>query len=742
MKLICVITMLVVLSPSVHAQSRTARRSAPRAPVNANQLSVNRTAGQSLPLHRVILYSNGVAYFERRGTVTGHAEVNLPFKESQVNDVLKSMVVLDLGKGRIGAVSYNSSAPPAARLAEIPFSIEAGTDNDNAGGLAAVLKQLQGARASVTTARGAVTGAILTVEEKKFQIDANKPPVITHSLVISSDTGELSSFDLAEVRSVRLLDEGARHDVNEFANASALARRRDAKTITVTSDGEGSREMVVSYTVASPIWKTTYRVVMDSTGKPFFQGWAIVDNVSDEDWSAVSLSLVSGTPVSFIQPIQQPMYRYRPVIAIPSDLRLNPQVYEASEGVPGGAQLGAVGGMAETVTVTAGSSERKKSINQLPLNGRNFSQSLNMRPGVTEKYFVGTTPAPSSEIGVAITGEESGVEAAATGAEVGDLFEYRIDQPITVRRDSSALIPILQTRMEGERVSIYNESVRRDRPMGGMRLKNTSALTLEGGSLTVIDGDAYAGEALLDRLKPGEERFISFALDLGTLVTARSKADREPAFQVRVINGVFEAHYHQTDKKTYTITNQTDRPRTLYIEHQIRTGWTLSSDSPKPASKTASFYRFRVDLEPRKAVELLITEHRELMDNYEVSNLTPSQLELFVSRRYIDESTRVVLDKIIGIKSQIAAVDARLAGLDRETAEIASDQARLRENIKVLSEKAEARQLVARYVAKAGEQETRLEQIISERKSGASERARLQTDLDSAIRALALDRKL
>lgn len=721
MKIMCVITMLVVLSPAAQSQSRTARRSAPRSPVNANQLSVNRAAGQSLPLHRVILYSNGVAYFERRGTVSGHAEVNLPFKESQVNDVLKSMVVLDLGKGRIGAVSYNSSAPPSARLAEIPFSIEAGTDNDSAGGLAAVLKQLQGARATVTTARGAVTGAILTVEEKKFQIDANKPPAITHSLVISSDTGELSSFDLAEVRSVRLLDEGARHDVKEFANASALARRRDAKTITVTSDGEGSREMVVSYTVASPIWKTTYRVVMDAAGKPFFQGWAIVDNVSDEDWSAVSLSLVSGTPVSFIQPIQQPMYRYRPVIAIPSDLRLNPQVYEASEGE---AQIDAVGGVADA--------ERKQSIDQLPLQGRRFSRPPNRKPSAP----------PSPEIGVAIAGEDSGVEAAATGAEVGDLFEYRIDQPITVRRDSSALIPILQTRMEGERVSIYNESVRRDRPMGGMRLKNTSALTLEGGSLTVIDGDAYAGEALLDRLKPGEERFISFALDLGTLVTARSNADREPAFQVRVINGVFEAHYYQTDKKTYTITNQTDKPRTLYIEHPIRTGWTLSSDSPKPVSKTASFYRFRVDLEPRKAIELPITENRELVDNYAVSNLTPSQLELFVSRRYIDEATRVALDKIIGIKSQIAAVDARLAGLDRETAEIASDQARLRENIKVLNEKAEARQLVARYVAKAGEQETRLEQIISERKSAASERARLQTDLDTAIRALALDRKL
>ena len=296
--------------------------------------------------------------------------------------------------------------------------------------------------------------------------------------------------------------------------------------------------------------------------------------------------------------------------------------------------------------------------------------------------------------------------------------------------------------MEGERFSIYNESVRRDRPMGGMRLKNTSSLTLEGGSLTVIDGDAYAGEALMDRLKPGEERFISFALDLGTLVTARSKGDRDPAFLIRVVNGVFQAHYHQTEKKTYTITNQTDRPRAVYVEHQIRNGWELASDAPKPVSKTASFYRFRVELEPRKTAELVVTEHRALMENYDVSNLTPSQVELFVSRRYIDEATRAALDKIIAIKGQIAAVDLRLAASDRETAEIAADQSRLRENIKVLSEKTEARQLVARYVSKANEQETRLEQIISERKAAAAERARLQSDLDSAIRALAVDRKL
>src|SRR5438067_507 len=583
MKRTLLLILVSLLSVNSLAQTRKSTRAA-----TAPSLSTAPSA-QTLPIRRVILYSNGVAYIERRGTVTGHAEIDLSFKQSQVDDVLKSMVVLDLGQGRIGAVSYNSSAPPAARLADIPFSVEPGTQNENQGGLAGVLTQLQGAHVIVATASRTAAGSILTVEERKSQIDANKPPAITHALVIASEGGELMSFDLAEVRSVKLLDEGARHDVSEFANATASARRRDAKTIVVTSDGAGSREMLVSYTVAAPIWKTTYRVVLDSQGKPFFQGWAIVDNVSDEDWTSVSLALVSGSPVSFIQPIQKPFYRYRPIVPMPDDLKLEPQSYESSEGGNGGAGGAAAKDGNETVNVTSAPASRpaqsQRQLYQLPMNGRRTNNFANLTPGSSIGFSGGATT-----LSDAITRPDSGVEAAATGSEVGDLFEYRIDQPVTVPRDRSALIPILQTRMDGERVSIYNEANRRDRPMGGMLLKNTSALTLEDGALTVIDGDAYAGEALLERLKPAEQRLISFALDLGTLVNVRVKEDRAPTFLVRVVNGVFQAHYHQTNQKTYTFTNQTDKPRVIYVEHPVRDGWVLSDDTQKPDGKTARYY--------------------------------------------------------------------------------------------------------------------------------------------------------
>ena len=811
---------VVVCSLSLNVFAQTRRRMPVARPASTTQPQAIRSNAQTLPIRRVILYSNGVAYIERRGAVTGHAEIDLSFKQSQVDDVLKSMVVLDLGQGRIGAVSYNSSAPPSARMADIPFSIEAGTASGNNGGLAGVLSQLQGARVVVAVANRTVTGSILTIEERKSQLDANKPAQTLHALVIASEGGELMSFDLAEVRSIKLIDEGTRRDVSEFANATASARRRDAKTIVVTSDGAGSREMLVSYTIAAPIWKTTYRVVLDSTGKPFFQGWAIVDNVSDEDWNNISLSLVSGSPVSFIQPIQKPFYRYRPVIGMPEDLKLSPQTYEDNEGSAAGTVSGRVtdangatvasaaviitntatnqsfststssdgmfqsqilapgnyrvtinargfkrhvitdvavsgnspayanatlevGNVSETVTITSSADQfsnapTQRRVGQLPLASRTV-QGLSLISGLGSGNNM---TIDGTKLSDAITRPDSGVETAATGSEVGDLFEYRIEQPVTVPRDRSALIPILQTRMEGERVSIYNEGNRRDRAMGGMLLKNTSSLTLEGGAMTVIDGDAYAGEALMERLKPGEERLISFALDLGTLVNASIKADRAPAFMVRAINGVFQAHYYETSKKVYTLTNQTDKPRVVFIEHALRQDWTLTDDTARPDAKTARYYRFRVPLGPHQKVELPVTEHRALMDSYALMDFSRPDLELFIARNYIDAATRTTLEKILDVKSRMTMTDSRIEAIEKEVVEIGADQGRLRDNIKALTATAEARQLITRYVSKADTQETRLEQLNKEKKTLNDERASLQNELEAMIRGLAVDRKL
>jgi len=818
MKCALLLTLISLSVFNMQAQTRHTRTAHPRLATTRNLDQTNKAAtptselgspNASLPIRKVILYSNGVAYIERRGIVTGHAEVSLSFKQSQVDDVLKSMLVLDLGKGsakgRIGAVSYNSSAPASARLAEIPFAISASSDGQNsAGGLAGVLSQLQGARVIVTTSNRTVSGSIITIEARQSQIDANHPAVTTHRLVIASNDGQLNGFNLEDVRSIQLVDEGTRRDLSEFAHAAASARRRDAKTIIVTSDGVGQREMIVSYTIAAPIWKTTYRLVLDDSGQPFFQGWAIVDNVSEEDWKGIELSLVSGTPISFIQPIQNPVYRYRPVVPFQLDLNLKPQVYEPGDPKNSGS-VGSISGRITdpagaavadvtviiTNTITNQSVEVETDsnghyevsallsghytlsanspgfqgyvvhdINILP--GLSSRLDLNLRPGGVEEsvtvtgagetnYSVGgfTVKAlePRPALNLLIAGHQSGVEAETTGSEVGDLFEYRIDQPVTVLRDRSALIPILQTRMTGERVSIFRNAssdTASMRPRGGLLLKNTSQLTLEDGSLTVLDGNSYAGEALLERLKPGEERLVSFAVDLGTLISVETLLSGEPTYQVKAVRGVIEAHRYTTQVKRYTLVNQTNHPRVVFVEHPIGEDgyWKLAEDTPKPEVKTAKYYRFRVSLQPHQKLEFPVKERKDLVESYELRSFGRKELELFITQKYIDESSRLALEKVIELKDRVSATDARLQQINKEATEIAADQLRLRENIKALTSTAEAKQLIARYVSKANDQETRLEEIEKERRAVIDERARLQAELDSAIRGFALDRKI
>jgi hypothetical protein len=257
----------------------------------------------------------------------------------------------------------------------------------------------------------------------------------------------------------------------------------------------------------------------------------------------------------------------------------------------------------------------------------------------------------------------------------------------------------------------------------------------------VIDGDAYAGEALMERLKPQEERLISFALDLGTLVNVSSDEDRQPTYMLKVHNGVAAAYYYNLRKKIYTIVNQTDRPRTIVIEHPIST-WALTEDTAKPTLRTGKHYRFRLTIGPHEKLEFPVTEREENYDAFQLSEFTRTQLDLFIASRYIDEPTRQALEKLIDLKVQIARIELQLEEKNRQATTITQDQARLRENIRTLNSTAEARQLITRYVAKANEQETTLEGIEKDRQRLNDERQRLQNDLGTMIRGLSFDRKV
>ena len=739
------------------------------------------------PLRRVTLYKHGVGYFERRGKVNGDEQVALSFDAAQMNDVLKSLVVLDLSKGKIGAVTFDSTKPLDKRLEDFGVRLD-GTDTV---GLTALLGQLKGTRVEVKATTASVTGAIVGLERHARVQGAERNEML--ELVLVSEGGELRSIPLDQIRGIKLLDARLREDLDRYLAVLQSTIRKNARRLTINATGQGERDLFLSYIVEAPVWKTTYRVVLDHQRKPLLQGWAVVDNTQDEDWTNVSLSLVAGMPVSFIQDLQQPIYKRRPVIGLPDDYSLMPQMHEASRGeLPensiskdGASSLegtvvdstGAViPGAAVSVTdeqtgrkITAVTDQSGRYVARgLPIGtyqvrvastGFNATVISGVRI-VTDRKVLGhielRVAAASEMVSVdakslppappatpAISQAMADLEAEVNTQEIGELFEYRIDHPVTIKRHSSAMIPIVQSAIEGESVSLYNARSHKQNPMSALYLSNTTGLTLESGPITVIENDTYAGEALTGRIKPGEKRFITYAVDLGCRVSTKEEEQNQSAFLTEIINGEFRVHYKQTKTMTYTLTNVTDRVKTVYIEHPVEKDeeWKLVN-TPKPVESTENFQRFKVTVAPRSTAQLKVNEELPDTTTYQLSNLTSTNITLFVKSRYLSPQMKQSLDGILELKSQIAALDQQLRAKQQEINTVVKDQERMRENLRALGKSDEEKQLLARYVAKISQGEDRLEKLRGEEKELIEQRAALQRQLDETLRKLAQEHRL
>ncbi|MGH9856044.1 MAG: carboxypeptidase regulatory-like domain-containing protein, partial [Blastocatellia bacterium] len=293
-----------------------------------SSLALAQSENNPPPLRRVTLYKHGVGYFERQGKVNGDQQVTFLFDAAQMNDVLKSLVALDLGKGadkgKISAVTFDSIKPVDKRLEEFGISL----DSTNATGLTSLLGQLKGARVEVRAGPNPAAGIVVGIEKRARTQGAEK--IETQELVLVSDGGELRSIALDQIRGVKLLDAKLREDLEQYLSILQSTIHKNLRKLTISTTGQGERDLFLSYVVEAPVWKTTYRVVLDAKSKPFLQGWALVDNVQDEDWKDVTLSLVSGAPISFIQDLQQPRYKHRPTVGMPEDISVAPQIPQAA----------------------------------------------------------------------------------------------------------------------------------------------------------------------------------------------------------------------------------------------------------------------------------------------------------------------------------------------------------------------------------------------------------------------------
>jgi hypothetical protein len=791
----CIRAFLLITSLALgfaHAQKPAVSKPAVNSPAAATQ------PDNRLPVQRVVLYKNGVGYFEHSTRVRGKQELNIDFTTSQLNDVLKSLTVVDLGEGRISSVRYNSIAPLAERLKalRLPFGEQIARDD--------FLVALRGARVEVHSGSVTATGKLLSVDKAKKQT-AKGDVVESTEFSIITDGGEMRNFDLGPGTSVRLADHDLNDEVGRYLSLISSSRSRDLRRMTISASGTGEREVFVSYVSEVPVWKSTYRIILPekAAAKPRLQGWAIVDNTIGEDWKDVHLTLVAGAPQSFIQEISQPFYTRRPVVPLPESVQLTPQSHEATlqeENAPppsapaaeygagsGGGMGGGVfraggngnlsgivrdptgavvsgtrvtvsndSGFSQTVTtdssgrytfhnVPAGTAKVQFNSPGFKTNQTNAFINANSRNQVDSELRIGTASemveVSAQAVGMATTPSMLNAALArqnsdAQGKEVGDFFQYDLGEKISLAKNQSALVPILNAPVEADKVTVWNED------SGALRalwLNNTSGQTLDSGTFNIIDSGTFAGEGVVATVHPGERRLLSYAADTAVQVKSQAESDQRPYTHVKIAKGLMVLTREQRQSTKYAIHNADASPRDVVIEHPAEGDWKLIKDGPKPEESSASFHRFRVKVEAGKTETISVDEFRPEEAQYVLTNLNSDTVAILVDQKRVTPEMQQAFERILAQKRKISDLNQQITQRDQEVTEITKDQSRLRENMKALKGSAEEKALIQRYTNQLNSQEDRFASLRKETADLKAQRDQAEQELERMVLKINLD---
>lgn len=632
---------------------------------------------------RVILFSSGVGYFEHEGMVKGNSSVELRFKTEQINDILKSLVLEDLDGGKAGVVVYPSQDPVAKTLRSFQVDISKNPS------LAALLNQIRGVKIKVTVHGEEIRGSILGVEAKQKAVGEKEKVIDVWVLNIIS-AANIRSVLLDDVQRLELEDPQLQEELNKALTIVAMERDKGKKPVTMNFAGQGERRVRFGYVVETPVWKTSYRLILSdaSKNKSNLQGWAIVENQTENDWNNIELSLISGRPISFIYNLYSPLYIPRLLVQPELYTSLRPQTYEPGIGLPREEEL-------EEFAVPD-----EYSLAEGKLTARMMEKEKRYAPAATMSGLAAKPPAkkPMDPI--------HSIASIADTGEIGELFQYTVGN-VSLPRQQSAMIPIIASDIQAERVSIYNQGVLSKYPLSGVQVVNNTGKHLLQGPLTIYDDNTYAGDAKIDDIPPGQERLISYAIDMKVHVDA-SKTKQEDTIQTgKIVKGILQLSRKNLFTQEYVIENKGDKDKVVIIEHPFRQGWKLS-DSPKPIETTDRLYRFKDSVGPGKTAKIIINEEMVQSDTIAILPADYGQLEFYSRSGKIPQKVRDALLKAMEFKKAMVDTQRKISDKQKEVSEITQEQQRIRENMKTVNQTS---QYYSRLLTKLNEQETKIEKL-------------------------------
>jgi len=669
---------------------------------------------KDLPVHKVVLYKNGVGYFEHAGTVSGNQKVTIDFTSPQLNDVLQSLTVLDGGGGRIGGVNYNSTTPLAEQLKSLSLGM---TDDPTSTEL---FQALRGQRVEVTGGPGGViAGRLMSIESRSEKSATGDNTTEKFYLTVVAASGAVRVIELTPALSVRPLDASLQGQIDRYLQLLSSTHSNGLRHLTMDAVGQGQRDLRVSYISEVPVWKSTYRLVFPRTpnGSATMQGWAVVDNTVGADWDNVQLSLVAGAPQSFIQPLSQPLYVRRPEIPIATTEQTAPQTHEAGEGEDGASQA------------------HSEMMNNELITPKRIPRSIKM---TAEKQV---PPAPFS-YGVAGMEGLGGVDRVSDALQQGDVstnafddfFEYTLTQPVTIHKNESAMVPILQQDLPAEHVTLW--SAKEKSPLLAVWLENKSNLTLDAGSFSIFESGEFAGEGLLDPIHPGEKRLLSYAADQAVRVHQGGFASTRKLHHIAIHEGVLVQSTSEVIESTYTVTNAASEACTVILEHSRKANATLDSE-PKPAETTATAYRFRLAVPPHQSVDLHVGERSAGQERITLNPNDDRTAFLIGVTRYSPELAEK-LKPVIAAEVALSDLNRKINEIQVREKALSDDEARDRDNLTALK----GNDAGKRFVEELNRAEDELQTAHKEQAGLEKDRDAARAKLESLIGQLAFDSDL
>lgn len=656
---------------------------------------------------KIVLFKHGIGFYVLRSQVTGNAKVILQFKDKEMDDILKSLFVTDLSQtgSYISSISYDASEDLDHVLKNV--SIRLPTTHTL---LEDFLADLKGARTDIQLSTRQVEATIVGleyVEEIRDTLRERVPQLV----VLDHASGSIQQIPFADIKSLALTSRDLREDLQFFLETIISRKQEDAKNIAIhcaaadagntSTTTSTPREIYLSYIQEAPVWKTSYRLILpgdqataDSVipkGKGFLSGWGLVENQTPNDWIDVDLTLVAGMPVTFRYPIYKPQFIQRKVVPLPTKSSVGPHaiedVVEPMEskpigGAPGGSMRGFDGLMAATPAPTSSATT----------GGKFEETAARMKQALQKSIAISTK-------------------------DMGELFEYHIAKPVSIARNQSALVPIVSADVEAKKVLLYDRDIHPLNPMACCEVTNTSPNTLESGPITLFIEDALAGEAMLPFLVKDDTRLLNYALEQAVVVHMELKVKHQVLHGVR-FSGSYVYEYHYEDRlHIYKIRNKATSAKQLYLDHP-KVQYYKILNAPGDPKDTPSKWRFTVDLEPKSAVKYAITTRREISQSASLwhvdDEFLKEKLDLYVKNEFIDARTQEGLEQIAALNAKKTRLEETRKKLEAERGQLDKDQARLRENLKVLGTGGLETQLKERFVGKLTTQEARYDQIQKE----------------------------